>query len=357
MDKFANDINDYLADNRVEELSELFSKFSEEFVKSAEILLPEEMESLPNEDFGLIIVDGKTVLRKYACSSPELTILNTELLLKDASTIPDEFVKVAGWNLAKACHRFGYTDGLTRLAKVASKTKVSNVVSTATINKVNFGLKKEASLEIEKAGFALPDEKRYPITNKEEVQQAIEYFNIYEDKFKQAEKLVYAWNTAAAARTFGVPISEESKISKYASLNPHYLNQQVGLHLELRKNLVDEKYEVLYDELKTKTSEFETNPLAFADILTKVDTEAGLAPMWGGIIENPVIVALDRIKTASIKIDGRTVTLNDIKQLLEHEKIGEVLDSYTLNELHTIDALDVFSTLPTPVREELYKLL
>ena len=79
MDKFANDINDYLSDNRVEELADLFSKFSEDFVKSAEILLPEEMEALPNEDFALIVVDGKEVSRKYACSSPELTILNTEL--------------------------------------------------------------------------------------------------------------------------------------------------------------------------------------------------------------------------------------------------------------------------------------
>ncbi len=357
MDKFANDVNDYLADNRIEELSELFSKFSEEFVKSAEILLPEEMDVLEDDAFALIVLDGKNVFRKYACSSPALTVLNTELLLKDAMSVPDEMVKVASYHLAKACHKFGYTEGLNKLAKIASKTKVSNIVSTNSINKVQFGLKKEANLLMDKLSFALPDEQRYPLSTQSDVQQAIEYFNIYEDKFKQAEKLVYSMNTAAAARRFKVDLTTEDKIAKYASLNPHYMNKEVELHLNLRKNLVDEKYETLYSELQEKVADFKENPLAFADILTKIDTEAGLAPLWGGVLENPVVCCLDRIKTAAVKLDGRTITLSDVQQLLNHEKISEYLDSYTLSELHSIDALDVFTTLPTPVREELYKLL
>ena len=358
MDTFASDINDYLADNRVEELADLFGKFSEEFIKSAEILLPEELEVLPNEAFALILVEGGNITRKYACSSSELTILNTELLLKDAKMIPDEILKTAASNLARACYKFKYNEGLAKLANLASKEKISNVFNVQNINKINFGLKKEVGVLKEKLSFALPDARKYPLTTKEEVQQAVEYFNIYEDKFKQAEKLVYALNTIVATKRFDVEVKDTDKIAKYASLNPHYINRDVGLHINLRKNLVDEYYETIYDELKEKIADFTYNPLGFADILTKIDTEAGLASMWGGgVIEDPIISCLDHIKTASIKIDGRTMTLSDIKTLLEHEKIGEYLDSYTLSELHSTDALDIFCTLPTPVREILYTLL
>jgi len=357
MNRFCIDVNDYLDENRIEDLAEISSEFSPEFVKMAEIPLTEDLEKLPNDAFALILIDNGKILRKYACNSPEMTILNTELLSKTAKNLPEEIVKTAAYYLSKMCYDFKYEEGFKKLAGLAYKEKPSRTVEVEKINKVSYAVKQD-SIVTEKNAWALPDKKKYPLTTEEEVNQAIEYFDVYGDQLKQAEKLAYAINTAGAARNFKISIDpDRHKVASYASLNMNKLANDVELHIGLRQKLTNEQYAELYGELKEKTAEYDTNPLAFADILTKLDTQAGLAHHWGGLVDDPIYCCLDKIKTSSVTIDGRNISMSNIQTIVEHEKVGDYLDHYTLKELQSLDGLEVFTSLPYPVREELYKLL
>lgn len=350
------DINDYLLDSRYEKLANVFNKFSDDKIKSAEILLPEELAELDNNHFALVLIDDEGVTRKYACSNEDMAIFNTELFLEDCDIMPDEICKVAGYYLLQACKKFNYMEGINKLANYEELVE-SNVVLLDDIDKIKLHYKKEANSAIKPSAYALPDEQRYPLASKEDVEAAIEYFDIYEDHFKQAEKLVYALNTAQAAKNYEINLDDSKhKIAEFSNLNPECLNQDLPAHLSIRKYLASDEYTEVYNEFEAKLAEFE-NPLQIMDALTKIDTEAGLSLMWGSALEDPIKCCLQPIKTASIRIDGRTLTLTDMQRLLEHEKVAEYLDESSIASLRNFDALNTFSMLPSPVRTELYKLL
>lgn len=358
--RYVSDIHDYIFENRIEELAEISSVLPEDLIKTAQIPMEDELNVLPNEAFALILVepDGN-ILRKYACNTKELAILNTELFLKDYSEIPDEIIKIAGYHLARACFSFKYNEGLNKLSKFVGADKVSNTLEVETISVPVYEMKLDLKDLTEKTAYALPDIKKYPLTSESDVQSAIEYFNIYEDKFSQLDKFIYSVNTKHAASKFNVSISDDDKISKFAHLNVGKLSNDVELHINIRQKLVDEDSDSykLYEELKEKTSEYDSRPLEFSDLLSKADNFAKISQHWGGILDDPIRCCLETIKTSSINIDERTVSLTDIKTMLDNEKIAELLDDYTRKELGSFEALQVFSSIPYPVRQELYNLL
>lgn len=358
MNKYVSDLNDYLNDNRFEDLSTIFTQLPDDFMKSAEILLPEDLEKLDNNQFAVILLDTDGYTRKYACSTPEMTILNTEVFLRDSEIIPDEICKVAGHYLYKACKKFNYEEGVQKLAEY-SPSILTNIVHLNAIDRIQLHNKKEAAFAVEPVNYAIPDQKKYPLDSIEDVKAAIEYFDIYEDHFKQAEKLVYSVNTVQAAHKLGVPVNDElNKVASFGYLNPLALNKNLPGHLDIRSYMADEPYSSIYKELRDKVAAYEIDdPLKLTELITKVDTDAGLSFLWGASLDDPIKCCLDSIKTANIKIDGRSITLTDIHRLLEHEKIGEYLDEHSVNELRSFDALQIFSTFPYPVRQELYKLL
>ncbi len=359
MNKLVHDINDYLLNNRYEELSEICNKLPEDFIKSAEILLPDELTGLENHEFALVMFDSDGITRKYACNNEEMTILNTEIFMCDADIMPDEVCKTAAYYLARACKKYNYTEGEEKLSKyLLDAIPESNIVVLEDIDKIKLHIKKEASLATtpDSLDYALPDYKKYPLNSSEDVKAAIEYFDIYEDHFKQADKLIYSMNTLHAAQKFGTVVDPSvNKIASYGILNPMCHNSQILGHLDVRSYLADEEYAPVYHELKEKIAEY--SPMELTDVLTKVDTEAGLSFLWGSTIDDPIKCCLEPIKTANMSIDSRVITLTDIHRILENEKLSEYLDSNSINELRTFDALQVFSTLPYPVRSELYKLL
>lgn len=74
-----------------------------ELVKQASFLRPEDVASLPDEAFALVLIDGDTRLRKFACVDPGHTALSVEYFLKTGHKVPVEAQKVAAQNLKTAC--------------------------------------------------------------------------------------------------------------------------------------------------------------------------------------------------------------------------------------------------------------
>ena len=74
-----------------------------EQVKTAQRLTPEDLDTLPDNLFALVLTQGNDTLRKFACVDPGATELNVQYLLKTAHKLPKEAAKLAASNLLVAC--------------------------------------------------------------------------------------------------------------------------------------------------------------------------------------------------------------------------------------------------------------
>lgn len=77
------------------------------FVKTASRLTPTQLESLPDDQFALILYDGTAKLKKYATVDKGNTTLSVLYLLKQAHLLPPDAVKTAAINLIGACLHHG----------------------------------------------------------------------------------------------------------------------------------------------------------------------------------------------------------------------------------------------------------
>jgi hypothetical protein len=364
MNKIASDIMDYIEDGRFEELAKMFGGLSDEFTKTAHIPSKLDITSIPNENFAVVLITpGESVEKKYQCDSPELTKLNTALFIKDKDALPTEVVKTASYFLGIAATKFGLSEEVYELAKLAEKQN-DNFIDTSRINKTGFAKKLDVVKNfkresIEKSGnWALPDMEKYPLNTSEDVQQAIDYFTTYEDKFKQAEKFVFSVNTAKAARDLNVKVNPKTdKIAKYASLNMFNLGTNAKYFLRTRKNLAGVEFEDVYNELEEKLASYENNPMALSELLTQLDMKTGLSRLWGTVIEEPITTCMDSIKTSSMKIDSKEVSLTELQKIQNHPKTAEYLDSDTIQDLGGPEGLEIFASLPKPVRLDLMNLI
>lgn len=72
-------------------------------VKEAHLLTGAERDSLPDDVFALVLLNGEDRLRKYACIDQGNTELNIVYLIKHGHKLPEEAQKVAAENLITAC--------------------------------------------------------------------------------------------------------------------------------------------------------------------------------------------------------------------------------------------------------------
>lgn len=74
-----------------------------ELVKSAQVLSSTELDQLPDNSFALVLMDGDTRLRKYACIDGGGTVLSMEYFMRHGHKLPEEAQKTAAANLLVAC--------------------------------------------------------------------------------------------------------------------------------------------------------------------------------------------------------------------------------------------------------------
>lgn len=89
------------------------------FVKTASRLTPSQIESLPDDQFALILFDGTDKMKKFATVDRGNTTLSVLYLLKQAHLLPPEAVKTAANNLIGALefHGLDVPEELVKTAK------------------------------------------------------------------------------------------------------------------------------------------------------------------------------------------------------------------------------------------------
>jgi len=74
-----------------------------DFVKQAHRMTADEQSSLPANVFALELVDGSTVMRKFACIDGGNTALSVEYFFKTAHKLPEFAQRTVAENLVTAC--------------------------------------------------------------------------------------------------------------------------------------------------------------------------------------------------------------------------------------------------------------
>lgn len=78
-----------------------------DFVKTAARLSESEIDTLPDDQFALVLLDGGSKFKKYATVDAGNTALSVLYLLKQAHLLPKDAVKIAACNLIEACNLHG----------------------------------------------------------------------------------------------------------------------------------------------------------------------------------------------------------------------------------------------------------
>lgn len=120
MEKLSGLVLDIYDDADGEVLKSLFPHADEvpDLIKQAHWITIEEHAQLPDDVFSLVLHDGDTQLRKFACTDPGNTALSVEYFLKTAHKLPVEAQQVGAENLVKACGWYGI-DPPEELQKIA----------------------------------------------------------------------------------------------------------------------------------------------------------------------------------------------------------------------------------------------
>jgi hypothetical protein len=117
-----------------------------ERVKTAHLLTSSERDSLPDELYALVMVNGDQKLRKYACVDEGNTLLSCVYFLKNAHKLPEEAQKVAAANLVEACgwYNMPVPEPLQKIAlglgtALSAAMAVPVITGTAKSIKTNMG--------------------------------------------------------------------------------------------------------------------------------------------------------------------------------------------------------------------------
>ena len=352
MKKFAGasmDVSDLLSDEKIDYLVGLSEGDPDDLIKNAHIPSKDEVATMPTDDFALVLYHPHTgFLKKFACHDRYVTKLNIKILQDTQQNYPDEIVKTASFYLGKAAKHFRL-DMPDELKKLAEGKHITNIVDLTDVNATEFH-KKQATLikTAEPKVFALPDEKRYPIDTPELIAKAITYFEKNATRFQPLEALVFAANVKKAALQEKVP-TEDTVLEKYAHLTSAKFASDWKENIRIRKPYVKEDEREVYDELIEKAAEF--GVIKTAEVLEAVDRKLGVNSQWGHSVTDPYLSVLGMKKEAmgaSCMHKGKKVKAAMLKKAAE-----KIVDAATLRDFDGPDALDVFESLPTPIKDKI----
>ena len=164
---------------------------------------------------------------------------------------------------------------------------------------------------------------------------------------------MFALNTLEAAQEQNVNLTTHS-ITKYAhrssTFNPDFYD-----HIQIRKSyLLDSDEELLeaYDTLLKEADNKGTSETIKA--LYELDKQANLCRMYSKGIEDPILSTLDT-SISERTVDGTLIKESDL-HTLPADDLSVIVGSDAVKELQGPDALDVYESLPRPIRDEIRKL-
>ena len=351
------DVLDYLLNKDVEYVYEVVNRLGPQ-VKQAQVLTTPEQQRLNDDEVAVVLFHPHIgQLKKYACNTPEITDINMQILADRMDKLPDEIVKVAAGNLTYVATKYNL-DIPDNLAEYTSDDWTENTVDLSRINELNFSNKlsfepitKEASIE---GPYALESQKKYPLDTQIHTQLAVDYFEKNASQFSPEERVEYACNVNKAIEKYN--IKNTVLLQKYANLNTQIFNEDFGLHMNARSSFVNnEELSGIYQELKKSYRDLGLKKTAV--LLDELDKRANLINNYKSTgFDDAVLTTFGFKKVASVNIDGRDITEEDIAGL-DKSTLTDFMDDSTINDLEGEEGLYMLKSLPKPVRDATLELI
>jgi hypothetical protein len=337
------DVTDFITAGNIQYLADI-TKNNDELVKNAHVPTLDEAEQMSDDEFALVLFHPHLgTMKKLAMSDKYITELNMKIFVDNIKQFPEEIVKVASKNLCKAAHFYGLQIP-TELTKYANEPIESNWVNIAAIKEVP---SKTFIKTAESVVYALRN--KYPIHTPEFVKKAILYLNENRYRFSPFDALEYATNVKIAADKFNVDYTN-SVLAEYANLKSTRFNEKFAAAVGARKGYVEDENRQTYDELIEKADEL--GIIKTAEVLEKLDRATGVYKQWGISILDPIFSVFDSEAAKLVKVGSYSISSKDLQRLP-----AGIVDDGTLSDLRGDEGLEVFASLPTPVREKIAKVL
>jgi len=345
------DVVDHIVNDEIEKLASIVEHLSDD-AQVAYIPSIEELETRKDKDFAAILWDPQVgTLRKFAKFTPELAELNMAFLVNTKNSLPEEIVKVAAANLTCAAMNFGLSIP-NELESYKSDKFINNMVDLTNLNKVSY-MKKTAKQESSKY-FALPN--KYPINTELEIKKAGAFFEKNHHKLSINDKREFLTNIQDRAKELDVSLTKTA-VEHYSSLKDNLFNEDLYNHIQVRKSYLknnEEEVKIAYDELVSRADEI--GPLNVAYVLEEIDKTAQLNKNYGKGILDPLASVLGEEKRAGREIDGVLITHDSLKGI-DEGVMTSLVGNDVLKEIKGEEGLDVFASLPRPIRADIIKHL
>ncbi len=347
------DIVDHIlnSDLDLEKLASLAESLSEN-VKNAYIPTYEEQLEMSHNDFALVLWDSKQgYLPKYACYTPELTELNMVYLSDKAKQLPDELVKVAATNLTAAAKKFN-VEIPEELKHLESAYFIDRVVDVNSVDQVKYAQKLTPEEQLSK--FALHG--RYPIHTPEHIKKAEFWFENNAHNLNIDDTLEFISNLTKEAKAQNVQL--EKTAAELSKLEIDRFNPDLYNLVQIRKTSLKENQEDFketYDEILRNADELGTVKVAY--LIELLDKEASLDNFYGGSILDPIRTTFAIEKKAGFNFEGKTISPDDLNYIPANTLMNIVNDKDVINGLRGDQSLEVFESLPTPIKRSISDLI
>lgn len=327
------------------------------------ILDPDEHQSLPDDQFGLIVLTKRAnVMRKFPINDEGNTWLSAQYFDMNHHKLDDVQKVAAATNIKHACDAYDVecpasVDSYARdgqVGNVISEVSTPSWFKKAAIEE----LTKTASAEIN-ARIEMPDScyalvydddgevtRKYAMPDGDSVKIASAYFKKYAADLNPDHRHQFASKVLDRAEELDVDLGGKSHLEKWAS--PHY-NDHIDWYLEQRKSLLPrdpDKCEML-DKLASLKSV--TEPPVFAQALREFDKMSGLDRYYDRGVTDPWESTMSHEKVASWSqdIDGMILTEDDLKKVAASGKLKSHFGE-AFNSQFQKNAVQIFESLPDP---------
>lgn len=346
----ALDVIDHVTDENIEKLANMVQNLSGA-AQSAYIPTIEELEEYKDKDFALIIEDkdfGK--LRKFAKFTPELTELNMAFLVDSLDKLPKEVIKIAATNLAAAANKFNLAIP-DELEPFKSKRFIKNSIDTSAIKEAHFQHKNTEFMY-----YGIPSKKIFPIETEIQITKAASNFEKNANNLTINDKFEFIENIQKRAAEYNISF-KKTLLEKYAELDVTKFNEDFYDHIQIRKSYLKEDETELkseYDDLLNRADDL--GPLNTAYALEELDKIANLNSSYGKGILEPLVSVVGFNKIAGKEIDGNFITLDKLRKI-DKGVLTEIVGNDYIKDLTGEDGIDVYASLPKPLRQELSEYL
>jgi hypothetical protein len=162
------------------------------------------------------------------------------------------------------------------------------------------------------------------------------------------DALTYALHVKKAAQKLHIS-TEDTYIEKYAGLTASTFNPDYRELIKSRRIYVTEDNRGVYDELAEQAEEM--GVIKTAEVLEQVDRKFDVNRQWGREVVDPYLSVLGSMKKEGNCLHkGKKIKVSMIKKAAEG-----IVDAETLRDFDGPDAIDVFNSLPMPIREKIVK--